>query len=271
MSGLTRYALILRLFGEAKSDWTIAEIATELEVPVSTVYRTVRDLLAESFLEPATEGHYRLGSAFIAFDRLIRLTDPIMRVGNVLLQDMARQAGVPCVGVLARLFGDTVMCVADTLPSDNGIRTSYERGRPRPLTRGATSKVILAQLPARRLNRLLEARAARQDRRHAPDPADMRDELALIRKRGYCITRGEVDKGMVGLAAPVSVPGRALMASLSLVVPAAALEDSIERRLVLLLVSAASLLTEKLSRAKAGAAVGEGSAAKETACKETAS
>jgi len=74
-----------------------------------------------------------------------------------LLQDMARQAGVPCVGVLARLFGDTVMCVADTLPSDNGIRTSYERGRPRPLTRGATSKVILAQLPARRLNRLLEA------------------------------------------------------------------------------------------------------------------
>jgi len=44
-------------FGEAKSDWTIAEIATELECRSATVYRTVRDLLAESFLEPATEGH----------------------------------------------------------------------------------------------------------------------------------------------------------------------------------------------------------------------
>src|ERR1700704_6421029 len=154
MSGLKRYSNVLHLFDEARNDWTIPDIAGALGVPASTVYRTVRDLLAENFLESATEGHYRLGSAFVAFDRLIRLTDPIVRVGNELLRDIVLQARVPCVGVLARLYGDTVMCIADTIPTDDIIRTSYERGRPRPLTRGATSKVILAQLPTRRLNNL---------------------------------------------------------------------------------------------------------------------
>jgi DNA-binding IclR family transcriptional regulator len=248
MSGLTRYAQILRLFDETKSDWTISEISGALDVPASTVYRTVRDLLAENFLEPAIEGHYRLGSAFVAFDRLIRLTDPIVRVGSELLHDIALQARIPCVGILARLYGDTVMCVADSVPTEETIRTSYERGRPRPLTRGATSKVILAQLPTRRLNNLLAAHAVAEHHPHAPSPAQFREELALIRKRGFCVTRGEVDKGMVGLAAPVSVPNRALMASLSLVVSGSTLDEPTERRLVLLLVSAASLLTEKLSR-----------------------
>jgi DNA-binding IclR family transcriptional regulator len=248
MSGLTRYGEVLRLFDEARSDWTISEMSGALDVPASTVYRTVRDLLAENFLEPATEGHYRLGSAFVAFDRLIRLTDPIVRVGNELLHDIALQARVPCVGVLARLYGDTVMCVADTVPTDRAIRTSYERGRPRPLTRGATSKVILAQLPTRRLSKLLAAHSVTERHPHAPSAAQLREELALIRRRGFCVSRGEVDKGLVGLAAPVSVPSRALMASLSLVVSASTLDEAIERRLVLLLVSAASLLTERLSR-----------------------
>jgi DNA-binding IclR family transcriptional regulator len=248
MSGLKRYSDVLHLFDETRSDWTIPDIAGALDVPASTVYRTVRDLLAENFLEPATEGHYRLGSAFVAFDRLIRLTDPIVRVGNKLLRDMALQARVPCVGVLARLYGDTVMCVAETIPTDEIIQTSYERGRPRPLTRGATSKVILAQLPTRHLNSLLTAHSAQAPHALVSGPAELREELALIRKRGFCVTHGEVDQGLVGIAAPVTVANRALTTSLSLVVPASAFDESIERRLVLLVVSAAGLLTEELSR-----------------------
>ena len=247
MSGLTRYAEVLGLFDEAASDWTVPDIAAALAVPASTIYRTVRELLAENFLEPAMEGHYRLGSAFVAFDRLIRLTDPSVRIGQDLLRDLALQARVPCVGVLARLYGTTVMCVADTVPTDARVRTSYERGRPRPLTRGATSKVILAQVPTRRLNALLAAHEAVERHPHAPRAADLRDELALIRRRGFCVSRGEVDAGLVGIAAPVAAPARALTASLSLVVAAEALNEATERRLVLLVVSAASLLTEQLS------------------------
>ena len=257
MAGLSRYVSVQRLFDEKHSEWTVSEIAVALAVPASTVYRTVREMLAAEFLEPATEAQYRLGACFIEFDRLVRVTDPLYRVGTAVLRDVVSQARVSCVAVLARLYDDTVMCVADYRSTEDGVHTSYERGRPRPLTRGATSKVILAQLPPRRLVKLL-GNTSKKAKPLPKDESKFRDELVAIRKRGYAITRGEVDKQVVGIAAPVTVPERALLGSISLVVPAAILDETLERRLVLLVVSSAKLLTAELTAqskpARAGAA-----------------
>jgi DNA-binding IclR family transcriptional regulator len=237
MTGIERYLNILTLFSEDKAMWTVQQIATELDIPTSTAYRSIRELAGVNMLEQVIDGYYRLGAAFVEFDRRTRMTDPFVQLGMPMLPDLVRQAEVPCVAVLARLYGDTVMCVADARSQGTRVQTSYERGCPRPLTRGATSKAIVAQLPARRLNRLLPSN----------DPA-FRNELNLIRRNGYCITRGEVDAGRVGIAVPVPVPEQGLVASLSLVLDAASLNDEVERRLILLLVSLAAILKEKLSR-----------------------
>jgi DNA-binding IclR family transcriptional regulator len=237
MIAIDRYLNVLALFSEEKAMWTVQELATGLNIPTSTAYRTVRELARVNMLEPVIDGYYRLGAAFVEFDRRTRMTDPFVQLGMPMLPDLVQQAGVPCVAVLARLYGDTVMCVADARSQGASVQTSYERGCPRPLTRGATSKAILAQMPARRLNRLLPSK-----------DSDFRNELSLIRRSGYCITRGEVDAGRVGIAVPVSVPQQGLVASLSIVLDAASLNDEVERRLVLLLVSLAAILKEQLSR-----------------------
>jgi DNA-binding IclR family transcriptional regulator len=254
MSALSRALDVLRLFNERKSDWTVPEIAGALSTPSSTVYRRVRELVAANFLDAAQEGHYRLGAAFIEFDRTVRLTDPLVREGAALLREIAVQARIPCVAVLSRLYGDTVMCVADERSPGATIRTSYERGRPRPLTRGATSKAILAQLRTRQLNKLLATAKLKDNGRpfFGPGEAEFREELGAIRRRGYSVTRGEVDKGLVGIAVPVSMPAQALVASLSLVVEARDVDHAIERRLVLLLTSSASLLMEALQSERHG-------------------
>jgi DNA-binding IclR family transcriptional regulator len=75
---------------------------------------------------------------------------------------------------------------------------------------------------------------------------DFRAQLASVRKRGYCVTRGEVDRGLVGIAAPIAVPEQGINASLTLVVEAAQLDDRTERRLVMLIVSTTGLLTDML-------------------------
>jgi DNA-binding IclR family transcriptional regulator len=247
MGGLSRYVSVLRLFDEKHTEWTVQEVANALNVPASTVYRTVREMVAAEFLEPAAEARYRLGACFVEFDRMVRVTDPLCRAGSALLRDVVTQVRVPCVAVLARLYDDRVMCIADYQSTEDGVYTSYERGRPRPLTRGATSKVILAQLPPRRLVKLLHDKSSSDA---APVPKNVsrfRDELAAIRKRGYSVTRGEVDKKAVGIAAPIAVPERALIGSLSLVVPSAVVDDALERRLVLVVVASAKLLTEELT------------------------
>ncbi len=251
---------ILRLFDEQRAEWTIADIATTLAVPGSTAYRTVRDMLGGGLLEAAGDARYRLGPCFIEYDRLIRITDPLYVAGRPLLQEVATQARVPCVAVLARLYNGLVMCVEDAATPGDFVRTSYERGRPRPLTRGATSKVILAQLPSRRLTRLLAQGPEHQDARRSGQgdagatapraqavPQALREELAAIRKRGYSITRGEVDHGLIGIAAPVALPSRDLIGSLSIVLQASASDRLLEHRIALLVVSTASLLADELA------------------------
>jgi DNA-binding IclR family transcriptional regulator len=243
MAGFDRYINVLNLFSLDKSMWTVPEVSAALKVPTSTTYRTMRELMRARMLEVAMDGHYRLGPAFIEFDRRTRLTDPLVQSATPMLIDIVNHAVVPCSAILARLYGNTVMCVADAKSPGSAVETSYERGRPMPLMRGATSKVILAQVPARRLNKLF-AEAVPADFPRAR-VAEFRNELASIRKSGYSIVRGEVDSGRMGIAVPISIPEQALVASLSLVIDAAHSNEMVERRLVLLLVSSAALLKEQ--------------------------
>jgi len=241
MAGLDRFVEILRLFNEGKPDWTIQEMADAAGVPASTVYRTVRELVGQGFLDPSIEAHYRLGAAFIEFDRRLRLCDPLIREGEPVLRDVLDAAPIPHVVVLARLYRDQVICVADGRTPGVDIATSYERGRPMPLLRGATSKVILAQLPRAKLSRILKNEdgiGAALD--------DIAAELAVIRRQGYAITRGEVDHGLVGISVPLSCPEAAINASMSVIVRAADSSEAIERRLIMTLTPAAGMLVEKL-------------------------
>jgi DNA-binding IclR family transcriptional regulator len=228
---------VLHLFGVEHDAWTIQSMASALAVPQSTVYRTVRDLIRAGLLEPAREAHYRLGAAFVEFDRKIRLTDPLIQIGQPVLRDIVAQAHVPCVGLLSRLYDRTVMCVSDARNDNSHFRSSYERGRPMPLTLGATSTVILAHLPPRRLAKLLDEQVTAKE---------FQERLRDIRKRGYAVTRGEIDPGLVGIAAPVIGKNVGLTASLTLVVAARDADAGAERRLVMLVMSAAKLLSEAL-------------------------
>lgn len=245
MAGLSRYRSVLELFTEARPSWTVSGISQSLGLPGSTAYRTVRELVRAGFLEPSAGASYRLGAAFLIYDRLIRLTDPLIRAGYGILQEAVRQAQVPCVGLLARLHHETVMCIADDATAAADFRSSYQRGRLMPLTKGATSKVILAELSGRKLGKLLKTVAADTDPL-GEKVEEFKDGLARIRKGGYCISRGEIDDGLVGIAAPIVAQELGIIASLSLVLSAEGLTDAVERRITLLTVSSAALVSEQL-------------------------
>lgn len=217
MSGFDRYNGILGLFSERKSSWTVAEIEDALGTPASTVYRIVRELVAAGFLESAAGSKFRLGPAFVEFDRTINRTDPLIRSGIAFLDALASQMPIPCATVLARLYGSKVMCVADSRSPAFKRNTSFQRGRPMPITRGATSKAILAQIKGKRLDRLIDPMPA-----HGPgNRGRFAMDLENIRRNGICTTRGEVDKGLMGSAVPVANKALGIEASLSCIFDAA--------------------------------------------------
>ena len=211
MSGFTRYNKILNLFSEQRSSWTVSEISDKLEAPSSTIYRIVRELVLSEFLESAAGAYFRLGPAFIKFNRTINLSDPLVRAGQPFLEKLANENPIVSVNVLARLYGNKVMCVADYKSPFFKNNTSYQKGKLMPLIYGATSRAIIMQVIGRRLDDLLKDEVFSDHNEKDTFLKNLKND----NKKEYCRTEGQVDKGLIGFAVPIKNKKLGIEASLS--------------------------------------------------------
>jgi DNA-binding IclR family transcriptional regulator len=211
---------ILGLFTVEKPEWTVEEASKEIGVSISTAYRYFRDLCKVGLLDPFSGGKYVLGPAVIENDRKIRLTDPLIKVGRPAMQRLVARSGSMGVALLCRIYRNRVMCVhqeAKVLPENT---VGYERGRPMPMFRGASSKVIFANLPSRTVRWFFEkypkeiAAAGL-----GSDWETIKVTLRRIRRAGLHISRGEVDSGRVGISAPVFGPEKNVIGSIAMAIP----------------------------------------------------
>jgi DNA-binding IclR family transcriptional regulator len=102
-----------------------------------------------------------------------------------------------------RWYGDKMLCVASQSSAPNPV-SSYPRGRPMPMGRGAIARSIMAFLPRQRLIPLIT--------RYSDDlravgvgatPEEIIAVLKRIRRAGVAVAFGEVTPGAVGIAAPI--------------------------------------------------------------------
>lgn len=220
MNTANRVLAVLNLFTVEKPEWTVEESAKEIGVSLSTAYRYFRDLSQVGLLDPSPSGKYVLGPAVIENDRKIRLTDPLIKVGRPAMQRLIARSGSAGVALLCRIYRNRVMCVhqeARVLPENT---VGYERGRPMPMFRGASSKVIFANLPSRTARWFFDKYS---DEIAAggmgSDWETIKLNLRRIRRSGIHITRGEVDRGRVGIAAPVFGPDGNVIGSITMAIP----------------------------------------------------
>lgn len=213
--GTERIVALLGLFTEARPVWTVEEIAEALRIGLSTAYRHVSALTEAGWLAAVAPARYGLGPAVIAADRLVQRADPLLIFGAPIMEDLARRMPDGSTVVLARLFGDSVMCVRQVLTGSPQPAISFERGRPMPLFRGAAGKAMLGHMPPPKLRRLYTA--------HAEAIADgglgghldaFLKNCVRIRRDGHVMTRGELDHGRLGIAAPLLSRERRVIGSL---------------------------------------------------------
>ena len=211
MSGFLRYNKILNLFSEYRSSWPVAEISEKLKTPSSTIYRIVREMVLAEFLESAAGAYFRLGPAFIKFNRTINLSDPLVRAGQPFLEKLANANPIVSVNVLARLYSKKVMCVADFKSPSFKNNTSYQKGKLMPLMYGATSRAIIMQINGKRLEDLLSSETFKTGNEKDYFLKSLKND----KKKGYCCTQGQVDRDLIGFAVPIHSKKLGIEASLS--------------------------------------------------------
>lgn len=212
MKSLGKLFAILDLFHDG-GRLTPEDMAQRLALSRSTLYRYLKALADAGLLTPSSAGTYTLGPRIAELDYQMRTTDPLIAIAQPVMAELV--ANVPGIALLCRRYRNQVLCVHQERGAAD-FQTNYERGRARPLLRGAASRIILAHMPPPAIRRL-----------HAADPAgfaraglgrsaeDALARLKEIRGRGIDITTGELTPGVTGVAAPIFDADGAVLGSLS--------------------------------------------------------
>ena len=173
----------LEIIAQQANGITIAELATKLDIHRAIVYRIVSTLEAHALISRKAEGQIYLGAGILMLAS--RFEPQLRSVSQPLLHRLAEETRATAFISLAQ--GDECVVIMVAEPEEGLLRVGYRVGSRHPLTRGAAGIAILAGRPER------------------PDDPDA---VRQARRDGFSLTRGQLQRGAVGVASSIHSPAR---------------------------------------------------------------
>lgn len=249
-NSLERVLAVLEVFSEDRLEWTPEELMEELGYSRPTLYRYLKTLKEAGLLTSMPNAGFTLGPKVVEMDYLLRKSDRLILNGSRHLKGLTSRYS--CTALLVRWYGNKLLCV-DSETSTRNPLSSYPRGRPMPLSRGAIARSIMAFLPRRHLLPLIEKMLP--DLRSlglGESVEDVLDQLKKVRKSGVSVAYGEVTPGVVGIAAPVFDAGQAPLASVCVTIAGNLVDGATIEQISADVKATARELSQTLSRGRNG-------------------
>lgn len=192
------------------------QLVDALDIPLSTVYRILTQLKNWGYLcDSIQNGCVTSGPLFLHHGNNYARFSLLAHTAHDGLRQLAERTG-ETVAVIIATPAQTV-CV-DMVESTQRLRCSFAVGEAQSAVRGSSAKTLLAWRPIAERDQIIDRLVA------APDRAALREELALIRTRGYGQSLGEVDTGIWGVSAPL-LRKQQLLGVLTVMVPHPRVEE----------------------------------------------
>ena len=217
MSVTGRALAVLAAFDAERPSLTLTGIAHRTGLPLSTAHRLVAELVAWGALERDEHGGYRIG---------LRLWE----VGSLAPRSLGlRESAMPFLTDLHEVTGENVQLAV--LDGRDAVYVERLLGRTHVVTRVGSrlplhatgvGLVLLAHTPAPFQEEVLAGPLRRYTPRTVTDPAAVRRVLADVRRTGVVVSDRQIELVSQSVAAPVRGRDGAVVAALSVVVPAAA-------------------------------------------------
>lgn len=192
-----RLLAVLTAFTEPAEPLTAEEISARLSIPRSTVYRFLALLREFGLVEDGSDGRCQLGPAAVTLGYAAKVTAVLDEVWRPTMNSIAQESR-ESVLVLRRM-GTHAVCV-DRAESQHPVRLSFEVGRVMPLHTGAGPKLMLAETDDDFVRSYLK--------NHVPVAVErrvLREDIELIRSRGWSESQSEVDPGIWAVAVPLMI------------------------------------------------------------------
>jgi DNA-binding IclR family transcriptional regulator len=209
--GARRVLALMLAFSAERNTLSARDLAAATGIALPSVYRYITLLRETGLLAEGDRGNFRLSARLIGLARAAEAAESIIEIADPVMHRLVGQ--VDETVILVRLIGRSAVCV-HRVESWHRLRIAFEPGQAMPLEHGASARILLAGLSPEVRRDYLSPYSDRD-----PDGAAALEERVVIAaQRGWAISEGEIDAGVIAMSAPV-VQGKRVIAALTVSAP----------------------------------------------------
>jgi DNA-binding IclR family transcriptional regulator len=192
---------VLQMFTKDKPSWGVRELAQELNINHTNIYRILDTFEKHRFLvkDPDTK-KYSLGFAVWELGLAMYNNFKVRELFTPLLTDLMEKTGE---SVFLTTFDGLEAITLDAVEPDNKVKFTASIGSRSPLYVGATYQAILAYLPENTINQVIELGLRPYTKDTIVDPDELRKEIEIIKKQGWAKSSGEYTPDVIAIAVPL--------------------------------------------------------------------
>jgi IclR family KDG regulon transcriptional repressor len=213
-----RAVRVLSSFDREHPERGVSEIARATGLHKATTHRIVATLLNCGFLERAADGErYRLGFGVVRLGLGVLGRLDFRREAIPYMQQLVDRFQEICT---LGIFDRGQVLFVEVLSGKRSVTIRARVGEHVPIHCTASGKVFLAFLPPEVVEPILEAPLAAYTEKTITSPARLREELELVRQRGYALNDEEFEVGLRAVAVPIRDIDGNVLAEMSMPTPA---------------------------------------------------
>ncbi|MFC0024976.1 IclR family transcriptional regulator [Neobacillus cucumis] len=245
-SSLRNALRLFNLFSIEEPELQLEEIASRLEIGQSTAFRLVHTLMVEGFIvRDSSAKSYRLAASVLALGHTLIKKEQICHLSMDIIEKLAEKTGETAH---IAIFQEHHALYLLKIESANPVDLLSHAGRKNPLHCTSTGQVLLAYQEHAIIEQVLERGLASYTAKTITDPRRLKDLLDTIRIKGFAVSREELHKGVVSIAAPVIMSRSKVKASVSIAGPASRINERTIPKLIKQVQQAADEVTRELQR-----------------------
>ena len=207
---------VLECFDDERQERTLKEIARDIGLPESSLFRILLTLEGRGYLKQSSDGAYALAPK-VALGRLFERAEKVRSALRPHLQKLT--ARFDETSSCAYLFENRIQAL-DSVETFHAIRMTNKPGRVLPPHASSLGKAITAFQKPEAINRILEVYGLVPRTSHTVcDREPLLAEFERIRAQGYAIDREESVTGGVCIGAAITLDGSHVTAALSVSTP----------------------------------------------------
>ncbi len=216
VASIIRAMNILECFMNHEREWTLKALIEELGLPSTTVHRQLSTLVDREYLvQDPIRKSYQIGPRLLAFSAAILAQSDLRKVARPVLEQLSNTVQETInLGTLL----DHDFYYLDKVETHRSIVCNTQLGSRAPAYATGAGKVMLSYQSKEYIRaycQWMEGHAKSITSNTITNVQMFYDELQQTRERGYAFDNGEIEEGLICIAAPIRDMNNDVIAAVS--------------------------------------------------------